>query len=170
MRKGELLALRRTWIDWAKGFIRLPAEITKEAKAKAIPMNYHVRAALETLPRALHHDYVFTFRGERRGIKDLRGGLKKACKGAGIIYGQKEEGGFRFHDTRATFDTNMDRAGVSESVRKTIVGHSLKGMDRHYIRPTEADLTLAIEKYTAWFDAQSAKVDQNVDQAGNGES
>ncbi len=169
MRRGELLALRWVWIDRTKGFIRLPAEVTKEGKTKAIPIKYHVRAALESLPRALHHDFVFTYRGEPRE-RDIRGGLKKACKGAGIVYGQKEEGGFRFHDLRATFDTNMDRAGVSESVRKTIVGHTLKGMDRHYIRPTEEDLTGAIEKYTAWFDAQSANVDQNVDQAGNGES
>jgi integrase len=169
MRRGELLALRSSWVDRAPGFIRLPAEITKEGKTKSVPMNYHVKAVLDSIPWALHHDFVFTYRGEPRG-RDFRGGLKKACEDAGIVYGMNEKGGFRFHDIRATFDTNMDRAGVSESVRKAIVGHSQNGMDRHYIRPGDEDLTRAIELYTAWFDTQVANVDQNVDQAGNGGS
>ena len=63
MRRGELLGLNWTHIDREKGFIRLPAEITKEGKAKSIPINHHVDRVLTTLPRALHHDYVFTYKG-----------------------------------------------------------------------------------------------------------
>jgi hypothetical protein len=41
-------------------------------------------------------------------------------------------------------------------------------MDTHYIVPSEAMLTQAMDKYTRWFDDQIAKsgasVDQNVDQ------
>ena len=39
MRKGELRKLQWSHIDKAKGFIRLPAEITKEGKDKNIPIN-----------------------------------------------------------------------------------------------------------------------------------
>jgi len=46
MRKGELLGLKWSHTDREKGFIRLPAEITKEGKAKSIPINYHVDQVL----------------------------------------------------------------------------------------------------------------------------
>ncbi len=58
-----------------------------------------------------------------------------------------------------------------KAYRDTILGHSLKGMDTHYIKPPEASLTAAMEKYTEWLDAQvEAKlqnVDHFVDQAAN---
>ena len=44
---------------------------------------------------------------------DIRGALKKACKGAGITYGPFAKDGFVFHDLRHTFNTNMRKAGVT---------------------------------------------------------
>jgi integrase len=61
MRKGELLNLKWSHIDRKNSMIRLPAEMTKEKKPKNIPINHHVRKLLDGLPRALHHDYVFTY-------------------------------------------------------------------------------------------------------------
>ena len=49
----------------------------------------------------------------------------------------------------------MPAAGVG---RDLIIGHSMQGMDAHYIVPSEAMLTQAMDKYTRWLD------DQNVDQ------
>ncbi len=47
MRKGELLNLQwKKNIDKKSGFIRLTADMTKEKKAKTIPINYHVQKAL----------------------------------------------------------------------------------------------------------------------------
>jgi integrase len=169
MRAGEIRGLQWSWIDRAAGFTRIPAEATKEGRAKSVPINRHIKAVLDSVPRALHHDYVFTFRGKPRG-KDFRKGFEKACIKAGIVYGQKVAEGFRFHDIRATFETHMDSAGVSESRRKAILGHSQNGVDRHYLRPEDAELREAMGRFTAWFDAQIASVTQNVTQAGNGES
>jgi integrase len=162
MRKGELLGLQWSHIHKEKGLIRLPAEGTKERKPKSIPINHHVKKVLVALPRALHHDYVFTYKGQP--IKKLRRSFENACDKAGIPYGRKAENGLTFHDIRATFDTNMDRAGVSESCRKAILGHSLGGMDKHYLRLNDQDLKQAMDKYTTWIDAQIPNVDQNVDQ------
>ncbi len=128
MRQGEMLKLKWSHIDWENGFIRLPAEITKERKAKSIPINHHVRKVLKGLPRAIHHDYVFTYHGNPIKLK-VRNAFKGACKKAGIIYGQKVESGVRFHDIRTTFKTNMLRAGIDKVLRDNIVGHSLQGMD-----------------------------------------
>lgn len=58
----------------------------------------------------------------------------------------------------------MLKAGVAQEYRDKIVGHSLKGMDTHYLVIYEEDLSAAMETYTAWFDNNLASVTQNVDQ------
>ena len=61
----------------------------------------------------------------------------------------------------------MVSAGVDPAHRDKIMGHSLQGMDAHYIAPNDDTLMLAMEKYTDWLDDQIAhslaNVDQNVD-------
>lgn len=155
MRTGELRQLCWSDIDREKGFIRLRAEITKEHKPKNIPMNHHVREVFETLPRALHHDFVFTFRG--KPIRD-KGGLKRsfqtACRKADIPCGRNTSDGVTFHDIRRTVKTNMLNAGVEKVHRDVILGHSLQGMDVHYLVPSEEDLRVAMDQYTAWLDSQ----------------
>ena len=46
MRTGELRGLRWSHIDHKAGVIRLPADLTKEKRAKIIPMNHHVKGVL----------------------------------------------------------------------------------------------------------------------------
>ena len=55
-------------------------------------------------------------------LKSIDTGLKRACNEAGIPYGLKAKGGFTFHDLRHTFNTNMRKAGVPESVIMEISG------------------------------------------------
>jgi integrase len=155
MRKGELLNLRWSNID-RKGFIRLPADMTKERKPKTIPINHHVKAALEGLPRSLHHDFVFTYKGKPIA-EGLRRSFLSACKQAGLVYGMNLPEGIRLHDFRTTFKTNMLRAGVDKALRDIIVGHSLKGMDTFYLKPSDEDLTRAMGEYTAWVDTHLKK-------------
>ena len=75
-------------------------------------------------------------------------------------------GGLRFHDIRTTFKTNMLRSGVDKALRDAIVGHSLKGMDAFYLKPTDEDLTRAMDCFTAWLDAHliPENIDQSIDQ------
>jgi integrase len=80
-----------------------------------------------------------------------------ACKRAGIALGRKEENGITFHDIRRTVKTNMVSAGIFKEYRDTILGHSLQGMDLHYIVPSEEDLYQAMEKYTQWLDGELKK-------------
>jgi integrase len=60
MRTGEFRGLRWSHVDREKGVIRLFADLTKESKAKVIPINHHVKKALVDLPPAIHHDFVLT--------------------------------------------------------------------------------------------------------------
>ena len=55
-----------------------------------------------------------------------------------------------FHDIRRTVKTHMLFAGVDKVYRDVILGHSLKGMDVHYLVPSDESLKDAIEKYTGW--------------------
>ena len=57
-------------------------------------------------------------------------------------------------------------AGVDRPHRDTILGHSLKGMDAHYIVPSDESLTKAMDRFTQWLDGKLKleSVDQNVDQ------
>jgi integrase len=48
MRPGELRRLTWAHVDKKAGFIRLPADFTKEKQAKVIPINHHTRAVLES--------------------------------------------------------------------------------------------------------------------------
>jgi len=163
MRTGELRGLRWSHIDRDQGVIRLPADLTKEGRAKVIPINRHVKRELAALPRAIHHDFVLTYKNEPIITP---GGLKNsfitACGKAGIPYGQKKPNGITFHDIRRTVKTNMLAAGVDKAYRDAILGHSLTGMDVHYICPTEDDLHQAMSIYTAWLDGQILSVSKAV--------
>ena len=59
----------------------------------------------------------------------------------------------------------MVRAKIQKEYRDKLLGHSLQGMDGHYIKPGEDDLIKAMKKYTAWLDGQVKKlsVDHSVD-------
>ena len=52
----------------------------------------------------------------------------------------------------------MLSAGVDKVYRDTILGHSLHGMDVHYISPSEDKLHRAVGIYTVWLDAQIQSV------------
>ena len=67
-------------------------------------------------------------------------------------------GGLVFHDIRRTVKTLMASAGVDKVYRDVILGHSLKGMDVHYIVPTEEDLTRAMATYTAFVGREIEKL------------
>jgi integrase len=167
MRLGELRGLRWSHIDREKWVIRLPADLLKEKRPKVIPMNHHVKRTLAGLPRTLHHDFVLTYRGKpiinEGGVKDS---FKMACNRAGINQGRDVAGGLIFHDLRLTVKTNMVNAGVDQVHRDVILGHSLHGMDVHYMAPSEEDLHRAMARYTEWLDGQLnlQSVDHYVDQ------
>jgi integrase len=174
MRRGELLKLKWSHIDWEAGFIRLTEGMTKEGKKKKIPMNHHVESVLHGLYQVARfrekdikpQGHVFTYKG--KPIKGFNDSLKTACVNAKIEYGRTETG-FIFHDLRRTFKTNMLAAGVQKTYRDVIVGHRLKGMDIHYIKPSEDDLCRAMDQYTMWFDSQVESVSKTVSKAVNSE-
>jgi integrase len=174
MRPGEVRTLKWSYIDWQAGFIELPPEVTKEGakteEAKRIPINRNVKTVLNKrrpFPGVVtdeHHDYVFTYQGKPiKGAQGSRKSFRTACKNAGLVYGEDVPSGVIFHDFRRSVKTNMLTAGIQKEYRDKILGHSLKGMDRHYIVPGENELKNAMAQYTEWLDGQVEAVFQNLD-------
>jgi integrase len=67
-----------------------------------------------------------------------RDAIREACKKIGLTFGRKTKDGFVFHNPRHTFNTNMRKAGVPESVIMKITGYSTREMFDRY---NSADVT-----------------------------
>ena len=158
MRRGEIASLTWSKVDMNKRLIKLEASDTKDNEPRIIPICDRLYEILREIPRAIHDDHVFMFKG--KPVKELKKSLRTACKAAGIIYGRFEKDGFIFHDLRHSFNTYMRKAGVPESVIMEVTGHSTREMFDRYNRIDEDDTRKAIEQMQAFL----ANVDQTVDQ------
>lgn len=109
MRTGELLAIKRDWVDLSEGLIYINGRVTKNRKAKTAPIYGDMAAWLEMLltrcklqsPNSKH---LFVWE-DGTPIKDFRGSWESACAAAGLPE-------LLFHDLRRTAVRNMIRAGV----------------------------------------------------------
>ena len=82
------------------------------------------------------------------------------------------KGGFIFHDLRHTFNTNMRKAGVQESVIMEVTGHSTREMFDRYNSIDEDDTQKAVDQLTTFLNSVDHPVDQanNIDKKKNNES
>ena len=163
MRRGEILNLTWDKVDMKTRFINLLAGDTKDREKRSIPICDEVYSVLQAIPKSLHDNHVFLFRG--KPLSDIRTGLVKACKKAGIIYGRFKKDGFIFHDLRHCFNTNMRKAGISESVVMSITGHSTREMFDRYNTIDKLDKKKAVDQLEVFFQSVDQSVDHNEKQA-----
>ena len=131
-----------------------------------LPIYPYVKSILDSSPRMLHCDYVFTHHGEPfRNAKLARWAFESTCNRAGVSFGRKNQAGVTLHDIRRTVKTNMVRAGIADIYRNALLGHAMEGMDKYYVVVSDDDLKQAMTTYTLWLDAEIAKVNQTVNQA-----
>jgi integrase len=165
MRKGEIVNLTWDKVKLQDRMIHLEPADTKDKERRNIPICDELYKMLLSLPNRIQKtgkdNHVFQFHG--KPIRDIRTGLKKACKKAGIKYGRFVKGGFVFHDLRHTFNTNMRKAGVAESVIMDVTGHSTREMFDRYNKIDEDDTRKAVDQMTTFL----KNVDHTVDQDAN---
>jgi integrase len=82
MRKGEVINLTWDKIDMKSRVIGLDATDTKDREARRVPICGALYDILKEIPRAIHDNHVFLFKG--KPVKDIRTALRKACRVAGI--------------------------------------------------------------------------------------
>ena len=164
MRRGEILNLTWDKVDLKNRVIRLEAKDTKDREKRTTPICDDLYSILNNIPKAIHNDHVFLYKG--KPIKrDIRTGLKRACRDAKISYGRNLKDGFVFHDLRHTFNTFMRKAGVPESIIMEITGHSTREMFDRYNTIDSADTRKAVDQFQGYLQ----NVDQTVDQVSNDE-
>ncbi|MEA1947713.1 MAG: site-specific integrase [Thermodesulfobacteriota bacterium] len=153
MRKGEILKLTWDKVDLASRMIRLEAKDTKDKEKRNIPICGELYKMLAAMPNRIQgsnkDNHIFQY--NEKPITDIRSGLRKACKEEGIKYGRFVKDGFIFHDLRHTFNTNMRKAGITESVIMEITGHSSREMFDRYNTIDEEDTRKAINQLEVFF-------------------
>ncbi|MCP4160578.1 MAG: site-specific integrase [Deltaproteobacteria bacterium] len=142
MRFGEITQMTWDRTNLKKRFFELEEEHTKDSDKRIVLICDDLYKYIKDLN--VKSDFVFIYDGHP--VVDIRKGLKNACKKAGIIYGRDKKNGFIFHDLRHTFNTNMRKAGVPESVIMEITGHSTREMFDRYNTIDFEDLKNATEK------------------------
>jgi integrase len=91
MRRGEILGLTWDKVDLKGRLISLEAADTKDSEARHIPICEELHQYLEAVPRAIHDNHVFLFKG--KPFNDIRAALRKACSDAGVVYGRFKRDG-----------------------------------------------------------------------------
>ena len=114
MRKGEIFAVRRNQMDFDKMTISLEAAQTKSFKARTIPVSERLAGELQ----AHFGKYNIT------ETDQIFGGVKNMRKSFASVLEIAKLEDVVFHDLRHTAISWMDLAGVTEMVKKNIVGHS----------------------------------------------
>jgi len=115
MRRGELLGVRKKDVDFSGNFIYL--EKTKSGAHRQIPILSEVRAILTRLAFGVEEEALLFRNRTGEPLRDLRTPFKRALSLAGIK-------GFRFHDLRHTFASDMVMAGVDIFTVSKLLGHA----------------------------------------------
>ncbi len=143
MRRGEIMALTWDRVDMENRKIELEEEHTKTREKRYVPISSNLYKVLESIPRPIHTNHVFLYRGYR--LKTIRASLRKACEKAGIPYGRRTKDGITFHDLRHTFNTNMRKAGSHDTITMAVTGHSTREMFDRYNTIDENEKRLAVD-------------------------
>ena len=167
MRGGEIRGLTPNHTDMQRetdktesgnsiqGWIKLGPDDTKEFRTKdnpkLIPITPTIGKALSDSPRHIcTPHYFYTAEGKKILEFGIVSRMRSSCRRAGIPYGRKTPNGVTFHDIRRTTKTLMEKVGIRKSIRDAILGHSANDMDRHYIHPSNEDITRAMLDFEAW--------------------
>ena len=158
MRRGEILSLKWTDLDFVRGIISI--RTSKSGKPRQVPMSGNVAEALGAVPRRGEHVFHNSETGTH--IKDVKTGFRAACARAKKNPDdEKDPGitGLRFHDLRHTFASKALELGADIMTVSRILGHSSIQMTAKYLHPTGESMRLAVERVGGILDSTFRKAD-----------
>ena len=117
MRRGEILGLRWSDINFDSGVITIPATRSKGRKERHIPLNSMSLEVLRGMPTRSINRGALVFANSKGNIWDrLKKHWEIARKKAGLD-------DFRFHDLRHTFASRLVMRGVDLTSIQKLLGH-----------------------------------------------
>ena len=180
--KSEVLTRQWRHVDFKARVIRLEPGETKNGKGRTFPIDTlpELKAVLEA-QRAYTDKWEringeiipWVFHREGRPFRDVRQVWRTASKRAGLMVPKTDNEGNVFvgkdgkplmktlrirHDFRRTAVRRLERAGVSRSVAKQLVGHLSDAMYDRYAITNEQDLREGLEKVARLNEADGTKV------------
>lgn len=158
MRRGEILGLKWTDLDFPRGIISI--RTSKSGKPRQVPMSASVAEALGAVPR--RGEFVFMNSETRTHLKSVTTAFKAACRRAKMNPDdEKDPGitGLRFHDLRHTALTWMLQGGADIVSVSKIAGHSSIIMTQRYCHATPESMRLAVDQVGKILDSGRQEVD-----------
>jgi integrase len=159
MRRGEILSLKWSQVDWDGGLVRLDKMQTKGRTARNAPLYGDMQSILEAAYEARVPTCAFIVNFDGHGIVETKTAWLRARADAGLPE-------LLIHDLRRTAVRNMCRAGISRPVAMLISGHKTESMYARYDITDEADLEAAGEKLATYYAAQKAALEKKNVQSG----
>lgn len=153
MRTGELLAIKRSWVDLQEGLIYVNGRVTKNRDPKTAPIYGEMGPWLELLlsrGRIESPKCIWLFSRAGKPVNSFKGDWKQACEAAGVP-------NLLFHDLRRTAVRNMIRAGVPEKIAMQISGHKTASMLWRYNITDARDIKDAGKRTERYLEAQNAQ-------------
>jgi integrase len=147
-RKGEILKLLWSQIDFTERVVRLEPGETKNEEGRMIPLApelYETLVMLKEQRDRLWPDSPWMFSRAGKRIHDFRDAWESACEKAGLVDAEGEPEKL-FHDLRRTGVRNLIRSGVPEKVAMMISGHKTRAVLDRYNIVDERDLKDAARK------------------------
>jgi integrase len=156
MRKGEILNLSPSRVDFKEGFIRLKPEDTKTGYGRLIPIHAELMEMLENVMKGkvspLHR--IFHRDGKPITTEQIRWVHGSVCKKASIE-------NFTFHDFRHTSINNWRKGGHDYFKIMAASGHKTISVFKRYNMVDEGELRTLVESKEAQGMAGSAVLSVN---------
>ncbi|MCH6570108.1 MAG: site-specific integrase [Acidobacteria bacterium] len=122
LRRGELLALKWTDVNFRTGYIELLDQ--KNGQMSYVPMNDEVKATLRKIPHRFDSPYIFS-KGNGKAPVDIKSHFSKALKQSGIPH-------CNFHSLRHTFASHLCMSGVDLLTVRELMRHKSYAMTLRY--------------------------------------
>ena len=146
MRLGEVLALRRSWVQ--DGQVTIPADKHKAGRkmgAKTLPLSVGAQALLEGIPKMLGADQVFAVTENQ---------LERHWRAVRAVAGCPD---VKLHDLRHSFASYGAAKGLSLPVIGALLGHLHQATTQRYAHLAQSPLRAAVEEIGAALDAAMKK-------------
>lgn len=147
MRQGELLALRREWINLRTRTIQLPADTTKNGESRTVALSSEAVNAIKSMPTHINGRVFGSWKDASSFNKPWQRLLKRAkltyvqdCQENKVDPAPGTLENLRFHDLRHHATTELFSRGLNPFEVASMTGHKSMQMLRRYTHVDAAKL------------------------------